>query len=356
MTAFKLLIVEDNNEDLNTCKASVVRYRDEHQREFNLYECKTVDDATRLLDNSFDGAIVDLKLANEGNEGNQVLKRIADLNVRIPVAVLTGTPAAADAKLPHIGIFKKGETSYEDILDQLWGIHNSGLTRIMGGRGVLEQALSDVYNKNLLPQKEVWIKYGALCPGRTERALLRFTLNHLLQLLDEDSDQAFPEEMYIAPPFKTRLMTGSVVRRKLDGAQFVVLNPACDLVIRKNDQCKTDRFLLVEVEDQTSVTGAVLRDVKKDKRERKLREVFHNNYTDYYHWLPETAVFPGGFMNFRKVTALDKSALDNYAESEVQICGTFIKDIVARFSSYYARQGQPDVDCERIIKTFLAEA
>ena len=30
--------------------------------------------------------------------------------------------------------------------------------------------------------------------------------------------------------------------------------------------------------------------------------------------------------------------------SKIQISPSFVKDIVARFSSYYARQGQPNID------------
>ena len=84
---------------------------------------------------------------------------------------------------------------------------------------------------------------------------------------------------------------------------------------------------------------------RKRSKENRLRDVFNNNYTDYYHWLPETDFFDGGILNFRKLTSLNKDCFDEkFAKPEIQISPSFVKDIVSRFSSFYARQGQPDID------------
>lgn len=135
MDDFKLLVVEDSEQDLVACRDSIERYNDEKKRNVELVECKSVDAAFKELDNSFDGAIIDLKLAEDGNEGNVVLEKIKESRLRIPVAVFTGTPDVADPDSLNIGVFKKGETSYGELLDNFWGIHASGMTRIMGGEG-----------------------------------------------------------------------------------------------------------------------------------------------------------------------------------------------------------------------------
>ena len=93
---FKLLVAEDNAEDMEACRGRVERYIAEFDRSIELVECETVETALQQLDNSFDGAIIDLKLADEGNEGNQILKKIQDSLFRLPVAILTGTPDSAD--------------------------------------------------------------------------------------------------------------------------------------------------------------------------------------------------------------------------------------------------------------------
>ncbi|HPE58715.1 MAG TPA: hypothetical protein PLB10_00140 [Thiolinea sp.] len=355
MSAFRLLIVEDNDQDLTTCRDTVARYRDEKQREVELVECRSVKEAFEKLDNSFDGAIIDLRLADQGDEGNQVVSRIAESHFRIPVAILTGTPDAADSDFTYIGVFKKGDpgAGYADLLDRFWGIHNTGLTRIMGGRGIIEETLNKVFRENLLPQKDKWVAYGEKDSSRTEKALLRHALSHLLQLLDDDGDRSFPEEMYLHPPLSDKIRTGSIVKQK-DGDWFAVMNPACDLVTRGNGNYKTDRILLVEIEKEDDVVGLALDGIQKaDKKKNKLRTVFGNNHTDYYHWLPKTDFFSGGFLNFRKLSTITKDEFGKkFQAPEIQISPSFVKDVVARFSSYYARQGQPDIECDGFI-TYL---
>jgi hypothetical protein len=360
MKVFRLLIVEDNDQELATCRDTIARYKDEKHREVDLIACKNVEEAFEKLDNSFDGAIIDLKLGNQGDEGNQVVKRIAESYFRIPVAILTGTPDVADSNFAYIGVFKKGDpdAGYDNLLDRFWEIYNTGLTRIMGGRGIIEETLNNVFRKNLLPKKDKWVAYGEKEPCRTEKALLRYALNHLLQLLDDDGERCFPEEIYLIPPLTDKIRTGSIVREKSSEQRFVVMTPACDLVIRgegksKNGKYKTDRILIVEIEKQDEVLEQALKNITKtDKKKKKLEAVFGNSYTDYYHWLPEIdSCKGGGFLNFRKLISLPKENFDKeFDKPEIQISPFFVKDIVARFSAYYARQGQPDIDFTHLIK------
>jgi len=82
-----------------------------------------------------------------------------------------------------------------------------------------------------------------------------------------------------------------------------------------------------------------------------LTQVTQNNYSNYYHFLPQTASFEGGVIDFRKIETYKPTEFYSKFQSPiVQICMAFIKDIVARFSSYYARQGQPDFDFDFLSK------
>ena len=156
--------------------------------------------------------------------------------------------------------------------------------------------------------------------------------------------------MYLAPPLTEKIRTGSIVKQKEGGQWFVVLNPACDLVVRADGGYKTERILLVEVESDKKITDMVTRKLSGDEKSQKLCELFRNNYSGYHHWLPKTDFFEGGFLNFRKLSSYKKSDFQNKFEMPaIQISPSFVKDMVARFSSYYARQGQPDIDCDVFI-------
>ena len=369
MSKLKLLIVEDNEQDLALCRGKVDIYNDDNQGKIELVECKNVGDAFSKLDNSFDGAIIDLKLGYDGDEGNEVIGKIDELQFRIPVIILTGTPDSADMNLPVIGIFKKGNTDagYDNLLDIFWDIYNTGLTRIMGGRGMIEQALLKVFHQILSKQKDIWIEYGKTDSSGTEKALLRHTLNHLLHILDhkgDDDDEVdrFPEEVYLLAPSpdeaitdtKSELIrTGSIVKEKDSNRWFVVLTPACDLVVRTNGNRNTDRILIVEV-DPGTILFQWFQDKNLSKSQKNdLNRAYENNKSTYYHWLPRINSFEGGFLNFRKLDTVEIKQFQKRfpTNPEIHISPPFVKDIVARFSSYYARQGQPGIDIEKFISS-----
>ena len=341
MNKLRLLIVEDVEQELESFRDDLEDYRHEKNRDIDLVECKTLEEALNTLDNSFDGVIIDLKLANHrSNEGNRIVEKIVESFFRIPIAIFTGNPGDWDHSLNEktmlIDVFTKGETGHYELLDQFWEIYNTGLTRIMGGRGLIEQQLSEVFLKNLQPQIPTWVSYGVENSEQTEKALLRYTLNHLLQLLEEDEARCFPEEVYLYPSVLDRITTGTIVTA--DDQWFVVLSPACDLVPRgKNGVLNTDRILLVEIQSVDKILSG-------SKSKSKVRELCTNRRT-YYHWLPPTDFFLGGILNFRRLTTLDKNVFDEkFGKPTIQISPSFVKDIVSRFSSYYARQGQPDID------------
>jgi hypothetical protein len=344
MCDLKLLIVEDNDQDLNTCRDYVNDFKRKNLCNIELIVCKTIEEAFQKLDMTFDGAIIDIKLDTQGtgDEGNIVLNKIREAHLRIPVAVFTATPGSVEEVPGYIGIFKKGShgPQYKDLLLQFLDIYNTGLTRIMGGRGKIEDFLGRVFNENLMPEqyRKKWIEYGRKDTSRTERALLRYALNHLFQLLDEDDDKYFPEEFYLTSPLNPGIKTGNIAIDKERQLKFVVLNPACDLVIRGDGKMKTDKILIVEIDTQEVV-------FTKYSSTKDQENLLKNNLTTYYHWLPKTDFFDGGFVNFRKLFSLEIDEFNaKFGKPIVQISSPFVKDIVSRFSVYYARQGQPEIE------------
>lgn len=365
MNKIRLVIVEDNEEELQVCADSVKRYERQFQRSVEVVACKSVDEAKDCVDNSFDGAIIDLKLDVRGDEGGLVVEYIKN-NLRIPVVIFTGTPQNADSEGGLMRIFKKGETSYEDIFNLFFEIYATGVTKVLGGRGVIEQGMNKVFWKSLVPILESWQKH-VVAGKETEAAVLRFVINHLLELLEE-AEGCFPEEMYLTPFEHDLIKTGQIVKTKEKDEYSVVLSPACDLVVH-NNQMKTDRILLCSIEtssslvvdarktlrktlpDDASEDVKASHQLKQQKANDTLNRLVRNAHSSYYHYLPRTTRFLGGLINFRRVqTCTKKDFLKQFDSISVQIAMTFTKDIVARFSSYYARQGQPDFDFQSLLQ------
>lgn len=351
MSEMNLLLVEDQEQDQASCISAVDDFKTDNDCVINLKVCSNVEDAlSELKERYYDGAIIDIRLAGQGDEGNQVIEQIKRTFGRIPVVIMTGTPDAAEKDgFPLVDLHKKGEVTYIQIIESLWGIYRTGLTKIMGGSGEVEKNLSKIFIENLLPQRERWIAYGEEDPERTEKALLRHALNHLMQILDDDVGICYPEEFYVFPSVSTRINTGSVVKDKESGNFCITMNPACDLAERKGGDCNTDRALLVEIQTLSDVFSTFDWENLSKNNIKELEKAYKNNKANHYHWLPKTQFYDGGLINFRRISTYTESELDkNFEFTGIQVSPAFIKDMVSRFSSYYARQGQPDIDHEKV--------
>ena len=352
MSDLKILLVEDSEDQQKIFADSVNVFNDKNKDicAVTFEVAKSLSEAMSKIDGSFDGAIVDLKLGDDDEGGNTVVRQFSETLTRVPVIFVTGFVDLVEDNPSIIHKRARGSESYETDLNMLKGISDTGLTRIMGGRGIIEKTLSRVFLENLLPYKNKWVSYGETDSSRTEKALLRHALSHLLQLLDDDGDRCFPEEVYLTPPLTEKIRTGSVVKEKSSDQRFVVMNPACDLVIRDNGECNTDRILIVEIDSQTSLFPGHPATGLSNSQKKDLEKAYKNNKSAYYHWLPRTDFFEGGFLNFRKLSSLSSEEFnERFEKPAVQISPSFVKDMVARFSAYYARQGQPDIDFEHFI-------
>jgi len=358
MSEIYIMVVEDNSGDRQIVRDSAEFYELEFDRKVKIEFCDNVPDAIARINGSFDGAILDMKLQNDEEGGNKILEAIENSTFRVPVIFVTAYPDLVDNSNLVLRSRPRGEGKYSDDFDAFFDFYHTGITKIMGRRGKIEEALGKVFINCLMPkpQRDTWIGYGQKDPVKTEKALLRFTLNHLMQMLDDDDELSFPEEAYLYPPVQQGFKTGSIVKEKGADSFSVILNPACDLVVRSSGQIKTDRLLLVEIDGHNKVYDHILKKLStSEEKEEKLRLFFCNRYSPYYHWLPETTFFAGGFLNFRKLSTMSpKECLKKFERPKVQVSSHFIKDILSRFSSYYARQGQPDIECSDIVKNILS--
>ena len=134
---------------------------------------------------------------------------------------------------------------------------------------------------------------------------------------------------------------------------FVVMSPDCDLVVRGNGARNADKVLIVEVVPPNAVLDwydSAPKESLSMRQKREFGRALNNNKSNYYHCLPATDFFPLGFLNFRYLSTLGEEDIRNRFDLPpfIQISPPFVKDMVARFSSYYARQGQPDVNFRQV--------
>lgn len=338
----KILLVEDSQESIDSC----IEYAEMYVANGKKIDIVVAHDLTEAFQQlkevmDIDVAIVDIKLGDSQKDGNDVINEIQKLCLRIPTVAHTGTPD--DVKADVLKTFVRAEDIYSNIFDYLLGVYNTGITEILGKTGLIESTVLKVYQKGLIPSLNKWSVYGNENPENTKKALLRYTINYLYELLDEETEKYYPEEVYIRTLDDGKLATGCILTKDNQN-YFIVLSPACDLTIRKNGDYKTDSILLVDIEESKKIIDPVLEEIKNvGKKNDRLEKFYTNTETLYYHWLPHSSLFKGGIINFRKVESVSKESISDYTSCNIKVSPYFIKDIVSRFSSYYARQGQPEI-------------
>ncbi|WP_455504437.1 response regulator [Blautia sp.] len=338
---YNFLLIEDSAEDSDSFKDTVKRLNLQANEEvYHLDVAETYEEGMKKVSENLNGIIVDIKL-DGGHSGNEIIREIVE-RFRVPVAIFTGTPDTELAKDSPIQVYKKGEAKHEEILKELCDTWDTGLFDVLGGTGIIEKAMTKIFWENLYPQINLW-KEKKSQGIETEKVLLRYAVSHIQELIDNEVPAYVTEEMYIKPPISPDIKTGSIFQSSKMGLSCIVLSPPCDLA-QHNGKFKTNRILVCEIDDHDTVNNSFADKSKKpDHRKKDIEDAIKNNSTSYYHWLPQNTLFEGGYINFRKViTYSPEEFIKKFGNPKVKVQEYFVKNILNRFSAYYARQGQPD--------------
>jgi hypothetical protein len=368
----KLLIVEDDESQVQAYKKTIELYNREggNAVTINSHIEKSLDQGMEaILNNVYDTAIVDLKLSSSSDdvsEGNRIVKKILE-ELRFPVIVRSGFTSSLDEELeeqlcPFFKIYERTEKRIEELLDEIVEIYKTGITRFLGKDGRIASKVDNYLHK--IFWKHISHSFDDLMEpsSNNENVLLRYILTHLIEYLSlPDSGSShlyFNGEMYIIPNINDVLFTGVLLKKNDSEDFYVILTPACDMVLRKNGKIKASKILLVNIEDINNVgelKEEMTKQSKKDKKRKMVKEFLKNNFSLYYHFLPPSPGFPGGFINFREVNSWEEIDIKSSFKIVGRITQPFLKDIIARFSAYYARQGQPDFDIPQLVKEVLSK-
>ncbi|MCK4815308.1 hypothetical protein KA005_06025, partial [bacterium] len=187
-----------------------------------------------------------------------------------------------------------------------------------------------------------------------EKILLRYTLSHLLEYLDKnefgDFDEYHPAEVYIVNPVNNNIHTGLILKKSEGGQLFIVLTPSCELA-----QNKARKIVLALIEKKNMPYVKDLKSKKEESTKREIKkqaekalgDLLRNNHSLKYHCLPVVNGI-GGFINFQKISSLTRTKIRKDYVPVATVTDKFCKDIIARFSHYYSRQGQPDFNYDKL--------
>jgi len=382
MNKIQLLVVENNDEIIANYQETIDRLL-RGDINFFMNVAKNLEEAIGIINSEdIDIAIIDLNLSQDkgsGNaEGNAAIKEIK-VKHRLPIYVISAEPEILDDKLKDIvTLYKKGTTSTMDIFKEMHQVFKSEIIQYFLKDGYLEKMISDFYWNHLSRTMKSWQEVESEYPTEIEKILSRHTVSSLNEQLYVNGnvgsfDRYHPGEMYIIPPIKRHYHTGDIVEK--DGEKFIIINPACDIVNRG----KLYNYILVTL-IELNTFFCFDEYVKEDKDYLCFYESLNKKGKEIYlkyksnaqgascHFLPSFDVISDDYIiNFQKINIVQigeeeivkkegetkeefnirylknrEEYIEEY-EQIASISSPFLKDIIARFSAYYARQGQPNL-------------
>ena len=367
MTTRNFLYIEENPQDAAIFEDAIelMNHNAAEGDKISITIAKNLTEARKYDLDNFTGIIADLTLNNNEENGFDFVKEVMT-DKRIPTVIFTGTPSNSNGD-PSYGIkeFIKSEAKPEQIIEYLDDILSTGILNVLGRTGKLEAFIQEIFWHHLNPRLEHWIEAqreeAKSSDSNMEHILLRY-VSALIQNTGETNNTYLSEEFYIRPlstQKDTFLKTGEIVSDKAH-KYYIILSPPCDLVMH-NGQTKTTDIMLCAIESaedylpKKATRKGELSNKQRKQDKKEMKKVITNNIDTYHHWLPEYPnIFVGGLINFRKITTVSLTEFTNsYDQENIQVQPIFTKNILSRFSTYYARQGQPDLHFEGISDIIL---
>lgn len=329
-----------------------------------------------LYKEDFSALIVDLKLETEDNNkededysGNILLKNIVNKEI-VPIIVRTGFPSKITQEINKniIKAYSKETPTLEEVIKELIDYHNTSIFSIFASGGKVDKHIKDFF-WNVLPEcftnRKEEIK--DLDKEVQEKVVIRYVsswLNNKYMFNDGYLDVE-PMEMYMFPNPIDKVCNCDIYKDNVSNEKLIVLTPACDLA---ND--KAENILFAKILNYAEV-DAFYSIIEKCSEQQNTNDISNTNRNKIalwsrnsheksmrYHFLPKVGFFDGGFIDFSLLTCLkyDKER-ERFEGRDLVKVGTitdaFKRDIIARFSSYYQRQGQPTFNVDSILKKYL---
>lgn len=360
----RLLIVEDDNVQVQLYIDVIESFNKENSLDIVTTTIDNIEQAQlALLNPAFDAAIIDLKLVNGSDElqGLELIKSIQN-KLRFPVFVVSGSIAQID-DIEESSFLKKRlrDGDFKLVLSEAFKIFQTGITQILGAKGTIEDHLNSIFWEHLSTSMDIWIDDAVRSPEQKQKTLLRYILLHIQEYLELTTESNFedyhPAEIYITPPIKNMIFTGDILLENETQKRYIVLTPSCDLA----HEGKTESVLLVEIEEKNKGQINELKNIinnpelgkdKKNNALAKLKNLIKNNIPKY-HFLPDYKTINSGLIDFQLLKSINKEIITDQYTRLASVNSSFTKDIVARFSFYYSRQGSPDFNADEVLETLL---
>lgn len=391
----RILHIDDEPETLKDV-AKVVNGEKLGDYELQIVSAGNFDEGMKLLqDDDFDLIILDLCIGNAAKESDKVGEKVFEMikdRAFIPVVFFTGLPEyvrhlesdivrVVGKKEGYDALFKQIDfvlaTNFLQLKGEINGLIRDGLKSYFWNFVHPNKKMIDEIQKDKVSLKHILIR-------RLGKILAADALQQAAQ--DENLKDGFihPMEFYIYPPLTGEFETGDILLCKKTGQYYVILTPACDLILRVDDKKKTserkaERILLLKASEFKSSTEykkyeelkeahnkvsaeVVALEGKKDEALKTKLSQSNNQLSNQiaklkglmkpspnnerYFFLPKTPFLPALLLDFQHKITVSYEELEKYTDVIATLDDPFSQSLQAGFSRYYNRIGFPDLDIE----------
>ena len=367
----KILLLEDDETQVDELTITAERLGEEKniQTDFVVFSSLTAEVYEKLVKEHFDFLVVDLSLSGDDAD-HFSWKDFIDIvfkKFHIPIIINSWNP---DPNIPEenslVKLFNRSNPS-EELLNYIFNVYKTGITKVFWRNWPINSALTDLIYRGELPDIQKWISHWTTT-FNSEESLARYILSYLESRLSNNYKNFHTEEVYlkvkteeIGNDQSIKLKTWRIIKPINSDKLYIIMNPACDIASNK-----FDNIICLHIEPlahvfDNSFTNNINNyfngvDGAKKKIENTIKE--KNGY--YWMILPKTSLCEGGRINFKKIKSLDRNQISQtnswyliWYEAICDMAPLFVKDIISKFSSYYARQWTPDYEDVFYFKSFL---
>jgi len=361
MKKYKLLFVEENVNEIRNLADAIREFNGEHvdTHEITVVNAPTLNDAyEKLKEEDFNLSIVDLKLRGDTDhaEGNDIIKKIKNES-RIPIIVYSDNLAKLDTELQNENdvyrIIERTSKPYSNLLDEIVKFLDTDITELFGAHGILINELDKILQQ--LFWKHIAHNWQLICKDVNSIDERKKIINrHLgsvlfesLSIKNDGFEKVHPVEVYYLPPTKEYYFCGDIIEK--DGKRYIILNAACDMVLRgaNVDAEYIVMAQLIPLKNKAEFFNYAMTQSEPNKN-RVLP--FIQNKKPRYHFLPIYDGMEGYLIDFENIS-ISKSLDRNSLTRICSITESFMKNIIFRFSAFYARPGQPDFNNDYILES-----
>lgn len=337
-----ILFLEDSDSEIRSIKKALDECREDCGINIEATIVSTLNDARKHLQDRrthIDVAVLDQKVLDGDDAGKVLADLLSEEQIRTPIIINSAFSFVSDNPLV-IKVIQRASMRYSEIIAYIVDFVNTGITRVLGEKGILNSSLKQIFEKSILPLRNSLHADESWTLQDRERAVLRLVVNHLMMQIDSD-DKPWLYAETVLHPVGPQLKHGSLIKERGTSEICIVMSPSCDLASH-GGSIKTDYISIASIELFSKLSRRI-DDLKKKGNQSLIERAKSNNCALYHHFLPPLhGIFEGGLINFRRIRSVKvKELSQNFDVPFAQVSPQLMKDVQSRFASYFGRQGQP---------------